>query len=418
MKRWIALAVALLLVGAGTWVVASRVESPNQVAARAKPPAPDPVVAELARGYLNGPLSMSATAQYQQTTSITPPPALTGVVTSVEAQVGAQLGSGSVLLRCNGRPVFVLTGAFALYRDIQPGDTGDDVAAVQAGLVAAGYSTGRDRTGVYGRGTQSAVRAMYKAAGYKAPETAPAAPAGTAAAAPGGGGSPADTTASPPSAAEGTGTGSSTDTTGEGMTSGTPTAPASTSSAPPAATTPVGPIVLRTEVVMVTGLPATVAAVAPVGTQLSDATPLVVLNAGQVVLSTTLPAGSLGALVVGATGTFTDDAGAAGAAQVTAVVPAATPDQVTVVLASTGTISAGSSYVLAIDNPAAESGESLLAPISAVVARGGRSFVYVKDGDVFREVEVTVAGSVGGVAAITAAGTGGQLDAGTVVRIG
>lgn len=389
MKKLISVVLALLLVGAGAWVVADRVESPNQVAARAEPPKPDPVVAPLVRGYLNGPISMSAVAQHEQTVTIKPPPTLTGVVTSVEKAVGDTLQSGSVLMRTNGRPLFVLIGAFALYRDIQPGDSGDDVQGIQVSLKDAGYSIGHDRAGVYGRGTQAAVRQMYKRAGYVAPEA------------------PAVVAPEAPAVA----------VTDAGVNGGEADA-TPTSSSVEASAGVAGPRVLQTEVMMIASLPATVGSIAPVGAQVSSETDLVTLGAGQVVLSATLPNGSLGALTVGAAGAFTDDTGAEGAAEVTAVHPTEKGDATVVVLSSNSAVTPGSSYVLNVKNPAAEPGDSLLAPIAAVVARGGSSYVYARDGGLFREVNVDVTGSVGGVAAIVPVDSGVPLDAGTEVRIG
>lgn len=374
MKKILGLILALVAVSAGTWVVADRVESPDQVAARAEAPAPVPVVAELDRGYLHGPVSLSVSAQQASIVTVRTPAALTGVVTAVERGRGDALTPGAVLLRVNGRPVFVLPGAFALYRDIEPGDTGDDVAAVQAGLREAGYGTGYDRDGVYGAGTQAAVRALYRASDYAAPEK----PAASAV------------------AEEGDGDASE------------PQAPASTP----------GPRVLRSEVVMITALPATVESIARVGTELSAESDLVTLGAGDVLLSTTLPTGSLGALAVGAEARFTGDDGEGAGAQVTAIASGETADEAVVTLSPDGSVSVGTSYVLTVDNPAAEPGDSLLAPLAAVVARGGSSYVAVRDGEVFREVEVEVTGTVGAVAAIAPVGEDSGLDEGVEVRVG
>lgn len=385
MKKLVGAVLALLLVAAGTWWVATRVESPDQVAARAEAPAPVPVVAALDRGYLNGPVSLSVAAQYEQTVTVKPPAALAGVVTSAEQAVGDTLEPGSVLLRANGRPVFVLSGGFALYRDIQPGDSGDDVAAVQAGLAAAGYPTGRDRPGTYGAGTQAAVRKMYKGAGYTAPEAA----------------APAVTTADAGTGTEGTGT----DATTAAAPSSTPAVVA-------------GPRVLRSEVLMLAGLPATVQAVAPVGALLDAETDLLTLGAGRIVLSATLPRASVGALTVGATGTFVDAAGADGVAAVATMNATASADETVVVLTTDAAVTAGAAYVLTVANPAAEAGDSLLAPVAAVVTRGGRSYVYPREGEEFGEVEVTVTGAVGGVAAIVPVDPGAVLDDGTEVRVG
>lgn len=379
MKKLLMLVLAFVLVGVGTWAVAMRVESPDQVAARAEPPDPAPIDAQLTQGYLNGPVSLSVAAQREQVVTVKAGANLTGVVTSVERSPGDMLEAGSVLMRVNGRPLFVLTGAFALYRDIQPGDTGDDVAAVQAALVSAGLPVGKDKAGVYGPGTQSAVRKLYKRAGYEAPETA-----------------------TPPAAGD-----SEVDEGG--------IAPAST----PVPTTPLGPLIVRSEALMVANLPATIGTVAAVGTTVATDTDLVTLGAGQVLLTATLPTTSLGALAVGAQGSLVDDSGAPVAAAIIGIQAGSSEgDSVVALSIGGGAVTVGNSYVVTVDNPAAESGASLLAPIAAVVTRAGSSFVYVRDSDSYREVPVNVLGSVGGIAAIEPVSADDQLSAGTDVRVG
>ncbi|WP_082618324.1 peptidoglycan-binding domain-containing protein [Oerskovia sp. Root22] len=412
MKRLVLAVAAIVVVGVGAWLLAARMESPQQAAARAEPPAPEPVVVALDRGYLNGPVSMTVEAQNQQSVVVTPPAALTGVVTSVDRSAGDTLSPGSVPFRVNGRPVFVLEGAFALYRDIRPGDEGDDVLALQKGLLAAGYALGRP-DGKYGPQTQAAVRSMYRAAGYAAPEVAVAAP--DAAAAPSPGASAPETTA--------TGTGAAAPSDGTAV-------PAAGGGA---AATVKGPGVLQSEVLTVPRLPAVVEGITTVGTGIAADTGLLTLGTGQVVLTSTLPQGSVGALAVDAAARFTDDSGAEATARVTALSPTET-GEVTVSLLTEGAVRAGSSYVLTIDNPAAEDGERLLAPVAAVVTRAGRTYVYVREGTAFREVAVEVEATVGGVAAIVAAASAGAgagdadgdgggdagvvLGEGTEVRVG
>jgi peptidoglycan hydrolase-like protein with peptidoglycan-binding domain len=387
MKRLVLAVAEIVVVGVGAWLLAVRMESPQQAAARAEPPAPEPVVVALDRGYLNGPVSMTVEAQNQQSVVITPPAALTGVVTSVDRSAGDTLSPGSVPFRVNGRPVFVLEGAFAFYRDIRPGDEGDDVLALQKGLLAAGYALGRP-DGKYGPRTQAAVRSMYRSAGYAAPEVAVGTLDAAAAPSPG---SSAPETAAPGAAAPSDGT----------------TAPAA---GPGLAATAKGPGVLQSEVLTVPRLPAVVEGITTVGAGIAADTGLLTLGTGQVVLTSTLPQGSVGALAVDAAARFTDDSGAAATARVTALEPTET-GEVTVSLLTDGVVRAGSSYVLTIDNPAAEDGERLLAPVSAVVTRAGRTYVYVREGTEFREVAVEVEVTVGGVAAIVAADADSGADA-------
>lgn len=404
MKHIVLAVVAIVVAGLCAWLLAVRLESPQQVAARAEPPAPEPVVVALDRGYLNGPVSMTTQAQNQQSVAVTPPAALTGVVTAVDRSVGDTLSPGSVPFRVNGRPVFVLEGTFPLYRDIGPGDEGDDVLALQKGLLAAGYALGRP-DGKYGPQTQAAVRSMYRAAGYPAPEVAVEAPTGPGATPPG----------TPPSAS------------GVEGSSGTPAAAdvgraaAGAAGAPATATGAAAankvPWVLQSEVMTVPRLPAAIDTITTVGTSITGETTLLTLGAGQVVLTATLPQASVGALSVDAAALFTDDAGAESTARVVALDPTET-GEVVVSLLTGGAVRAGSSYVLTIDNPAAEDGERLLAPVAAIVHRAGRVHVYVRDGGGFREVAVEVEATVGGVAAITAADAADALDEGTEVRIG
>jgi peptidoglycan hydrolase-like protein with peptidoglycan-binding domain len=56
-----------------------------------------------------------------------------------------------------------------------PGESGSDIAQLQAGLEALGFGIGSDTSGVYGPGTSAAVAAFYQSVGY----TAPPAPSGS-----------------------------------------------------------------------------------------------------------------------------------------------------------------------------------------------------------------------------------------------
>ena len=136
-------------------------------------------------------------------------------------------------------------------------------------------------------------------------------------------------------------------------------------------------------------------------------------------LSASLPAESLGALSVGAVARFAADDGAEAGATVVALLPA-DDGQVLVRLSADSPVTAGAAYVLTFDNPAAQPAPQLLAPVAALVARGGAHVVTVRDGEEFREVDVEVLDVTGGLAAIrplpgTAAGP--ELRAGTEVRL-
>ncbi len=355
MKRIVGWLLVMIVVAAGTWIVATRMESPEQVAAAAEPPSPVAVTAPLRAGYVQGRMTLTLTAaQDQRDVS-----GGSGVVTRTAVAAGETLFAGAFLANVDGRPRIALTGPFALYRDLASGDRGDDVAALQAALVEAGYGTGRDEDGVFGAGTLAALKKLYKNAGAALPTRMPE-----------------ESTAASAVAED-----------------ATPAPPQPVSYLPAA------------EIVMIQGLPATVAHVAGIGQSLDAEHPLLRLLSGDLRLASTVPTASRGSLVVGAQGTFSD---ADGSAQTATVVATDAP----------GRVEVGGSYVLTVDNPAAESGEAILAPVAGIVTRGGRTFVYpLRDGE-FTEVEVAVTASAGGVAAVVAVDPAAELSPGTEIRVG
>jgi peptidoglycan hydrolase-like protein with peptidoglycan-binding domain len=91
------------------------------------------------------------------------------IVTHVFCRKGSLASQGSVLLEVAGQPYFVLQGTVPAYRDLAPGETGEDVAQLQEDLISLGFGTGSDILGSYGPGTAAAVSAYYQAHGYAAP---------------------------------------------------------------------------------------------------------------------------------------------------------------------------------------------------------------------------------------------------------
>ena len=96
------------------------------------------------------------------------------VVTKIFHPPGSFVAPGNVIIEVAGRPFFVLQGTVPAYRDMAPGESGSDIAQLQAGLEGLGFSIGGDTSGVYGPGTGAAVAAFYHSLGY----TVPAAPVG------------------------------------------------------------------------------------------------------------------------------------------------------------------------------------------------------------------------------------------------
>ena len=149
----------------GGWFAASSFQSPAQRAAAAKAPPASAVTAEVGTGALEQTISINAivSRQTQQQVTVTGA-ASPAVVTKQTLASGAAIAAGKVALEVNGRPVFAMPGKFPFYRDLHPGDTGPDVAQLQQGLRAAGYSVPSD--GKFGKSTDAATHALYKAAGY------------------------------------------------------------------------------------------------------------------------------------------------------------------------------------------------------------------------------------------------------------
>ncbi len=89
--------------------------------------------------------------------------AAAGMVTAAPP-VGTVLGRGDVAYAIDGRPVYVLTGSVPFWRDLAPGAEGDDVAQLEANLVALGYATDEQLKGDgrYDAATVRAVKAWRK----------------------------------------------------------------------------------------------------------------------------------------------------------------------------------------------------------------------------------------------------------------
>jgi peptidoglycan hydrolase-like protein with peptidoglycan-binding domain len=97
------------------------------------------------------------------------------VVTKIFRPPGSFVAPGNVIIEVAGRPFFVFPGTVPAYRDMAPGESGSDIAQLQAGLESLGFSIGGDTSGAYGPGTSAAVAAFYQSLGYPAP----AAPTGS-----------------------------------------------------------------------------------------------------------------------------------------------------------------------------------------------------------------------------------------------
>jgi hypothetical protein len=176
-RRVVLLIAATAVIAAGGGVAASTlIKSPRQIAAETKPPAPTvlsvPVLRRvitetiLAQGVVREP---SHITQLPTSADGTGSPSALPVVTRILRRPGSVVQVGDVIAEVAGQPIFAMPGSVPAYRDLVPGDSGTDVAQLQAGLRDVGLSTADDEVGSYGSGTARAVGAFYRGIGYAVP---------------------------------------------------------------------------------------------------------------------------------------------------------------------------------------------------------------------------------------------------------
>jgi peptidoglycan hydrolase-like protein with peptidoglycan-binding domain len=183
-RRFVVIAVAALAIiaSAGGLLISMRIKSPAQLAAQTAPPAATqltvPVTRQVITSTVLAQAVVKAPAEVAQLSGANGGGGGNGalpVVTKIFFPEGSTPVPGSVIVEVAGRPLFVFQGTVPAYRNMTEGESGTDVAQLQAGLQSLGYSTGGDASGVFGPGTASAVAAYYTALGYPVP-TAPGTP--------------------------------------------------------------------------------------------------------------------------------------------------------------------------------------------------------------------------------------------------
>lgn len=81
---------------------------------------------------------------------------------------GDSVSEGDVLALVDERPLIALAGSIPAYRDVARGDTGRDVAQIQAALARLGYYPG-ELDGKYGSATEMALTDLYRDHGFEPP---------------------------------------------------------------------------------------------------------------------------------------------------------------------------------------------------------------------------------------------------------
>ena len=168
-KRILAVSlVVVIIIAVVSWVAGANIQSPAEAAARTSPPTPSPILVEVESRVLTSDVVTRGTARFGSPQSISLSPSTLksgpGIITTVPER-GTPLDEGDVLLIASGRPVFILQGEIPVYRDIAPGDAGDDVLQLEEALKRLGLNPG-DVDGTFDEATSEAVKDWYAAAGF------------------------------------------------------------------------------------------------------------------------------------------------------------------------------------------------------------------------------------------------------------
>lgn len=181
-RRIIALAIVVFVVIAvvGAVLLTLAIKSPAQQAAETKAPAATQLTVPVVRTVLSTTVLGQAVVDPPREVS---PSSIGGgggggsagqnvqqIVTKIFHGTGSFVGQGQVILEVAERPFFALAGTVPAYRNLVPGETGQDVVQLQEDLETLGYGVGGDTSGVYGAGTSAAVTAFYDAIGYSVPK--------------------------------------------------------------------------------------------------------------------------------------------------------------------------------------------------------------------------------------------------------
>ena len=153
-----------------TGLAAARlIESPSQLAAHSATPAASVITGIARMRILTDDIVLSGIVRAGGTVGVTASaPYQNVVVTAMPARLGGRVRPGHVIAEIDGRPILLLRGVLPAYRDLHEGDSGPDVAQLQAALDRLGYLDD-DSPGFFGLGTADALGLLYEHLGYSAP---------------------------------------------------------------------------------------------------------------------------------------------------------------------------------------------------------------------------------------------------------
>ncbi|WP_432832312.1 peptidoglycan-binding protein [Dactylosporangium sp. CA-092794] len=155
MRRWaIGLVVVAVAIGIIGYVGFNRAAPP------AAAPAP-PHTAQIVQGTLTATEDVDGTLGFGDPVTVNG--RLPGIVTALPAE-GSTVRRGEAMYHVDGRPIVLFYAGAPFYRALKPGDSGADVAALEANLTALGYK-GFTADDEYTGATADAVRDWQQALG-------------------------------------------------------------------------------------------------------------------------------------------------------------------------------------------------------------------------------------------------------------
>jgi Putative peptidoglycan binding domain len=162
---------------AGAWFAGKQVRSPAQAAATANPPVASRITAPVEERELSSSVIVRGVVRYGDPRAVVLAASSvknssagpTGAVSIISSPAvkGAELPDGAPALTVGGRPVFVFQGKVPAYRDLRPGDVGDDVRQLEEALARFNMNPGAV-DGKYDKATETAVERWYTSKGYTA----------------------------------------------------------------------------------------------------------------------------------------------------------------------------------------------------------------------------------------------------------
>jgi hypothetical protein len=142
-KRWVLAGAAVLVAVTATGGVVATSGAQRATSAAQEPPAN---TAAVERGRLSDMVSQYGTLTYRARSDGSPYSVINrrrGIYTKLP-NGGDTVDCGDVLYRVNDHPVLLLCGSTPAYRSLSKGDSGPDVAELNANLVHLGYATGAE----------------------------------------------------------------------------------------------------------------------------------------------------------------------------------------------------------------------------------------------------------------------------------